>query len=173
VSRRLPTLLLTAALVVVPAVAASAAGSHGLEARTKAKARAAAHKLEHQLDSHRSVVVGGTVVSATADDPAVEGDAGSLVLTVHGGRFKALRGTDVTVTVAETARVTREGEATLADLVAGDHVVVRLTGVDLSVARQEGSWALVGTATGKRVAASPADDATETESPDATETTAG
>jgi hypothetical protein len=156
--------VLSAALVVAPAAAAFAAGTPGLDARTKAQARVAAHHLEHALNAHRSVVVGGKLVSATADDPlTTDVNEGQVVLTVHGGRFKLLRGTDVTVVVDSTAKVTRDGAATLADLVAGDHVVTRLTNVDLSVTKDaDGQWVLQGTGTAKRVAASPAADTTDT-----------
>jgi hypothetical protein len=54
---------------------------------------------------------------------AVDAAAGTVTFRVHGGKFKALRGTDLTVTLADGARVRRNGSAaTLADLVAGDHV---------------------------------------------------
>jgi hypothetical protein len=164
--------VLSAALVVAPAAAAFAAGTPGLDARTKAQARAAAHRLEHVLNAHRSVVVGGRLVSATSDDPlTTDLNEGQVVLTVHGGRFKLLRGTDVTVVVDSTAKVTRDGAATLADLVAGDHVVTRLTGVDLSATKDaNGQWVLQGTATAKRVVASPATDTTDTTSDPATPT---
>jgi hypothetical protein len=156
--------VLSAALVVAPAAAAFAVGAPGLDARTRAQARAAAHRLEHALNAHRSVVVGGKLVSASADDPlTTDVNEGQVVLTVHGGRFKLLRGTDLTVVVDSTAKVTRDGTATLADLVAGDHVVTRLTGVDLSVTKDgNGQWVLQGTATAKRVAASPAAGTTDT-----------
>jgi hypothetical protein len=155
--------LLSAALVVAPAAAAFAAGTPGLDARTKAQARAAAHHLEHALNAHRSVVVGGKLVSVTADDPlTTDVNEGQVVLTVHGGRFKLLRGTDVTVVVDSIAKVTRDGAATLADLVAGDHVVARLTGVYLKVSKDSNAkWVLEGTATAKRVAASPAADTSD------------
>jgi hypothetical protein len=162
------SLLLGVALVATPVAAALAdapAGhGHGSKAAhaAKEKATSKARRAEHALGSHRSVVVGGVLVSvAPAVAPADGSTAatpGSLVLLVHGHKFKALRGTELTVAVSPVARVTRDGAAELADLVAGDHVVVRLTGLDLSVVRgASGGWEITGTATAVRVAASPAE----------------
>jgi hypothetical protein len=57
---------------------------------------------------------------------AVDAAAGTVTFRVHGGKFKALRKTELTVTVADGARVRRNGAVvTLADLVVGDHVRVK------------------------------------------------
>ena len=167
-------LLVSTALIVAPSATAFADGTTdsatgvtksatGKVKGAAAKARAQARKLEHAINGKRSVVLGGSLVGATLDDPATtEANEGSLTLTVHGGRFKLLRGTDFVVTVDPSAKVTREGLAGLADLVAGDHVVVRLKGVDLSVTKDEaGQWVMGGTASAVRVAASPAETETE------------
>lgn len=149
---------------VKPAMTKSAeARAKSAEARAKAKAKKEARRLERALGGNkRTVVLGGTLVSVAPEDPVVEDDASSLTLTVHGGRFKLLRGTEFTVTVGEGAKVTREGLAELGDLLAGDHVVVKLRGLDLKVVKDdEGQWVMEGTAAAVRVVASPADDAGE------------
>ncbi len=76
---------------------------------------------------------------------AVDVEAGTVTFRVHGGKFKAVRGTELTVIVADGARVRRnEAAATLADLQVGDRV--RAKGV-----RQDGVW------TAKRVKAESPD----------------
>jgi hypothetical protein len=64
---------------------------------------------------------------------AVDAAAGTVTFRVHGGKFKAVRGTELTVVVADGARVRRnEAAATLADFQVGDRVRakgVRLDGV--------------------------------------------
>lgn len=65
---------------------------------------------------------------------AVDAAAGTVTFRVHGGRFKAVRGTELTVVVADSARVRRnEAAATLLDFVVGDRV--RAKGV-----RADGVW---------------------------------
>lgn len=72
---------------------------------------------------------------------AVDAEAGTVTFRVHGGKFKAVRGTELTVIVADGARVRRnEAAATLADFQVGDRV--RAKGV-----RVDGAW------TAKRVKA--------------------
>ncbi|MBA3743779.1 DUF5666 domain-containing protein [Sporichthya sp.] len=76
---------------------------------------------------------------------AVDVEAGTVTFRVHGGKFKAVRGTELTVIVADGARVRRnEAAATLADLQVGDRV--RAKGL-----RHDGVW------TAKRVKAESPD----------------
>jgi hypothetical protein len=88
---------------------------------------------------------------------AVDAEAGTVTFRVHGGKFKALRGTELTVLVADGARVRRnDAAATLADFQVGDKV--RAKGL-----RLDGVW------TAKRVKAeSPGfhDDDSGDDSPD-------
>lgn len=77
--------------------------------------------------------------------------AGTVTLTVHGGRDKALRGKPLTVKTTATTKVTRgDAVATLAAVVVGDHVNVKGT--------KAGS-AYVAT----RVSAAPAEAADDTD----------
>lgn len=145
-------------------------------AKAEAKAAKAAAKAA-KAKKNGSVVLGGSVVSVTAAVPAVAATdttaataavAGTVTFVVHGGRFKDLRGETVTASVADTAKVTRDGEAVLTDLVAGDHVNVKWKRVDFSyTAPAEGvvtsTTPTVLTGEANRVAASPADAATETD----------
>ncbi len=72
---------------------------------------------------------------------AVDPEAGSVTFRVHGGQVKSVRGTELTVVLAEDARVRRnDAAATLADFQIGDKV--RAKGV-----RAHGVW------TAKRVKA--------------------
>ncbi|WP_337059791.1 hypothetical protein [Kineococcus sp. G2] len=75
------------------------------------------------------LVVHGTV-------SAVDATAGTLTITVRGGRDKKLRGTEFTVTVAEGAKVVRDdAPAELAEITVGDRVNVKGTrGTDGPVA---------------------------------------
>ena len=66
----------------------------------------------------------GTVTS-------VDATAGTVTLVVKGGSKRQLRGTSLTVNVTDSTRIRRNGEkATLADLVAGDRVMVEGTRTD-------------------------------------------
>ena len=188
-ARTLTVSLLAAVLVAAPTTTAFAhqsthgkGGTKSAAAKAKAHGKSAAAKAARaeakaaKAKKNGSVVLGGTVVSVTAAVPAVaatdttaavEALAGTVTFVVHGGRFKDLRGETVTASVADTAKVTRDGDAVLTDLVAGDHVVVKWKRVDFSyTAPAEGVVTattpalLTGDAT--RVAASPADE-TETE----------
>lgn len=75
-----------------------------------------------------------------------------LVVAVRAGKPRSVRGTEVTVEVADEARIRREGPAELADLVEGDKVVVRGRRVD-------------GAYVASRVNARPAGDAEPSPSP--------
>jgi hypothetical protein len=76
--------------------------------------------------AHVKFNLGGRVTAVAAD---------SVTFKVHGGKFKALRGTDLTVAVADGARVRRNGVAvTPADLVVGDHVRAK------GVRGADGTW---------------------------------
>ena len=167
-------LLTAAALVLAPAAAAVAADSPGtgtgVSKSQLAKARAEARKLERQAKAKGRVVLGGTVKAVTAAvapvaaadlAPAVEGAAATLTLTVHGGRYKELRGTDVTVSVLPDAKVTRDGVVDLSAVLVGDHVVVKSRDFDFVVDRTAAVPTVTVTATVGRVVAN-ARDAVET-----------
>jgi hypothetical protein len=163
--------LATAALALAPAAAAVAedapAVNTGVTKSQLAKVRAAARKLERQADARGRVVLGGTVkavalavapVAATETTAAVEGSAATLTFTVHGGRYKELRGTDVTVTVLPDAKVTRDGVVDLSAVLVGDHVVVKSRDFDFAVDRTTAVPSVTVTATVGRVVASPKDE---------------
>ncbi|HVE27754.1 MAG TPA: hypothetical protein VNC22_20250 [Sporichthya sp.] len=62
---------------------------------------------------------------------AVDAVAGTATFRVHGGKFKALRGTELTVVLADGARVRRnDAAATLADFQVGDKVRAKGLRVD-------------------------------------------
>lgn len=156
------SLLIAATLVVAPVTAALADGTTdtrpGVSRSELAKAKAQARQLERAANAHRSFVLGGRATAAPVvvvdADPAT---VSTLTLLVHGGRYKALRGQTVTVSVADDAKVTRDGVVTLADVLAGDHVVVKARGVDVRPVL-DAAGAVTGftvTATFTRVAASP------------------
>jgi hypothetical protein len=175
-------LLVAAALVLAPAAAALAADTPAAGSGTGAtksqlaKARAEARKLERQAKAKGRVVLGGTVkavtsavapVAATDIAPAVVGAEATLTFTVHGGRYKDLRGTDVTVTVLADAKVTRDGVVDLSAVLVGDHVVVKSRDFDFVVDRTTVVPSVTVTATVGRVVAN-ARDAVETETVPAT-----
>jgi len=173
-------LLVAAALVLAPAAAALAADTPaagtGATKSQLAKARAEARKLERQAKAKGRVVLGGTVkavtaavapVAATDVAPAVEGTEATLTFTVHGGRYKDLRGTDVTVTVLADAKVTRDGVVDLSAVLVGDHVVVKSRDFDFVLDRTTVVPSVTVTATVGRVVAN-ARDAVETETVPAT-----
>ncbi|WP_432492640.1 hypothetical protein [Kineococcus auxinigenes] len=67
------------------------------------------------------LVVNGTV-------SAVDAAAGTLTVTVRGGRDKSLRGKELVVAVAESAKIVRDDAAVeLAEIAVGDHVSVKGT----------------------------------------------
>jgi hypothetical protein len=168
-------LLVTAALALAPAAAAVAddggSTSTGVSKSQLAKARAEARRLEKQAKAKGRVVLGGTVKAVTAavapvagtdTTPAVEGAEATLTFTVHGGRYKDLRGTDVTVTVLADAKVTRDGVVDLSAVLVGDHVVVKSRDFDFVVDRTTLVPTVTVTATVHRVVAN-ARDAVEEE----------
>ena len=173
-------LLAAAALVLAPAAGALAADTPAGTGVTKsqvAKARAEARKLEKQAKAKGRVVLNGTVkavtaavapVAATDTAAAVVGADATLTLTVHGGRYKALRGTDVTVTVRADAKVTRDGVVDLSAVLVGDHVVVKSRDFDFVVDTTTLVPTVTVTATVGRVVAN-ARDAVETETETETE----
>jgi hypothetical protein len=141
-------LLVVAALALAPAAAAVAddggSTSTGVSKSQLAKARAEARKLERQAKAKGKVVLGGKVtavtpavapVAATDTTAAVVAAEATLTFTVHGGRYKDLRGTDVTVTVLADAKVTRDGVVDLSAVLVGDHVVVKSRDFDFVVDR--------------------------------------
>ena len=133
---------------VAPAVAGTAGHpGTGVDKVEVAKARATARTIEGKAHGHHNFVLGGTV---TAVDPA----AGTLSFTVHGGRYKALRKTVVTVTVDPAAKVTRDGLVTLVQVMVGDHVVVKSRSFQISGTKHA---ELLVSATVHRVAASAPD----------------
>jgi hypothetical protein len=163
-------LLVTAALALAPAAVAVAddggSTSTGVTKSQLAKARAEARKLERQAKAKGRVVLGGTVksvtaavapVAATDTSPAVAGADATLTFTVHGGRYKDLRGTDVTVTVLADAKVTRDGVVDLSAVLVGDHVVVKSRDFDFVVDRSTLVPTVTVTATVNRVVANARD----------------
>ena len=158
-----------AALVLAPVSAAVADGSTtapGVAKSEAAKAKAAARKLERAAKSRGAVVLGGTVTAVTPGADATQ--PGSLTFTVHGGRYKVLRGTSLTVAVAPTAKVTRDGVVTLAEVLPGDHVVVKSWRYDFVVTTVPGvdgtaAPTVTVTMTAHRVAASAPETETETD----------
>jgi len=127
----------------------------------EAKARAKARKLERTATARGALVLGGRVV-------AVDAATGSLTFTVHGGRYKVLRGTDVTALVSPEAKVTRDGVVTLAEVQVGDHVVVKAWRFDFTLAEVPGADATAAptvtvTMKAHRVGASPAETEAEVE----------
>jgi archaellum component FlaG (FlaF/FlaG flagellin family) len=163
--RSAATSLLAAAVLVATPVAGALAEDApqvrpGVTKAEQAKAKAVARKLERKADKVKKFVLGGTV-------KAVDAAASTLTFTVHGGRYKALRKTDVTVTVALDAKVTRDGVVTLAEVLPGDHVVVKASSVDFG---SEPGVLVMTVAPVHRVAASPAEADDEVEAPETTTT---
>jgi hypothetical protein len=138
-----------------PGVAKSEVTKPGVPRSEVAKARAKARKLERSAKSRGALVLAGTVT-------AVDAAAGTLSFTVHGGRYKVLRKQSLTVGVAPDAKVTRHGEVTLAEVLAGDHVVVKAWRFDFTLAEptaEEAGATVTVTMKAHRVAASPRDAA--------------
>lgn len=98
------------ALIVtgVGAAPAFAKGDHG-----------AKHAAKHAKHHHRKFVVVGSVTAVGAS---------SITVMVHGGNQRALAGHDKVVNVAANASIRRnDAGATLADVKAGDHVMLQGT----------------------------------------------
>jgi hypothetical protein len=109
-------LALTLSLPAAPALAANAGRLGGPSHSTTGQNRA-----DHTKHARTKFVAAGRLVSV---DPA----AGTLTLTVRGGRDKALRGHLLTVTVTSRTTVRRNDDAAdLGDLLPGDHVNVKGT----------------------------------------------
>jgi hypothetical protein len=113
-------LALAVAVPVSPVVAGAASAATTSHARLAPHGSddGAGHSANHKSGkkAHTKFNLGGRIT-------AVDAAAGSVTFRVHGGKFKALRGTELTVTAADGARIRRNGGAvTLADLVVGDHV---------------------------------------------------
>jgi hypothetical protein len=98
-------------LVPAAGIASATEPNHGTTTSTAAKAK-----------HHHKVVLQGTV---TAVAPT------SITITVHGGRWKALRGTSVVFVVTTTTKVTRnDADSTIASVKVGDHANIKGTKVD-------------------------------------------
>jgi hypothetical protein len=155
-------LLTAAALVLTPMAGAVAEDSTttapGVTKSEVAKAKAKARKLERSTKTRGALVLGGTVT-------AVDAAAGTLSFTVHGGRYKVLRKQTLTVDVAPDAKVTRDGVVTLAEVLAGDHVVVKAWRFDFTLAEpapEDTTATVTVTLKAHRVAASAPDAAEDT-----------
>lgn len=159
------SLFVAAGLLLAPvnvAVADTATGTHpGVTKSALAKAKSDARRLDRLAHGKKNFVLGGRVVSVAGDQ---------LAFTAHGGRYKALRGTVVTVTVAPDAKITREGAVDgvpvlLSAVLVGDHVVVKSREFAFSVVTAAAdpltptvlTTTVTVTATVTRVAASPTD----------------
>ena len=134
------------ALTAGGSAAALAASTDGHARGTTVSAAAKGQGKSQGKGKRTKVAVnfGGTVRS-------VDAAAGTLTVTVKGGRDKAVRGTDVTVTVPAAATVRREATdgtetaISLADVVAGER------------ARVKGVRAADGTVTATRVSVEAAE----------------
>ena len=159
------SLFVAAGLILAPvnvALADTATATHpGVTQSALAKAKSDARRLGRLAHGKKNFVLGGRVVSVAGDQ---------LAFTAHGGRYKALRGTVVTVTVAPDAKITREGAVEgvpvlLAAVLVGDHVVVKsrtftfsvLTAAADPLAPTVLTTTVTVAATVHRVAASPTD----------------
>ena len=113
-------LALPAAPVVTTAASADTASvaqvaKHGDDGGNKGKSDKAKNKQKGKKDRAK-FNLGGRL---TAVDP----EAGTVTFLVHGGQVKSKRGTELTVVVADGARVRRnDAAATLADFQVGDKV---------------------------------------------------
>ena len=111
-------LVLGLAVPCAGSAAAAVGPSHAAAAGPSTDRANVAPKVVRKPRTAIDVRVGGTVT-------AVDAAAGTLTLTVQGGRDKALRATSLTATLAQDARVQRGGRAaTLADVLVGDRVQV-------------------------------------------------
>jgi hypothetical protein len=97
---------------------------HGSEHKAAGQAKANEHKAAAHARRDAKKALKDARFTATGTLVSVDGD--TLTVSVQGGNRKALKGTDATFTVAEGAKINRDdAPATLADLVPGDHVMVK------------------------------------------------
>ena len=148
-------LALTLSIPAAPALAASGHGHHAPAVSKEGHAKPG-------KGVRTRFTLGGRLVSAD--------DAGSTVtVRVQGGKDKALRRQQVTVTVSSTAVVRRNGAVVaLTDLVAGDHVRVSglRTGTTYAASRVVAEGVAVPTPTDSPTPApAPTPTGTGTESP--------
>ena len=177
-SRRVALLLSAAALLVAgiagPAMAGGAkdtsreervahAKDHGKkqEAKPKEHGKSAAARAR----KNARVVAVGTVTAV---------DTESLTVAVKGGNAKLLRGTQAQFAVADGAKINRnDAAATLADVVVGDHVMVKAArtadGLVAHKVNASGAEAEDGVPT-EDTSESPTEDTTETPTEGTTET---
>lgn len=110
----------SATLALAVALVLPVAG--GTVASAATLTHSAAGKSDHGKkvkEKARTVVYAGTVT-------AVDVQAATLTLTVHGGRDKKVRNTSLTLTVPDSVKVIRNGQnATLAAIQTGDRVNVQ------------------------------------------------
>ena len=126
--RRFVVGLAVGVIALTPSAAIAAKGGNkthtahtnrGAEHKAAAKAKSAERKAAAHARRDARFTATGTLVSVSGD---------TLTVAVEGGNRKALKGTDAVFTVAEGAHINRDdAPATLADLVAGDHVAVKGT----------------------------------------------
>jgi hypothetical protein len=110
---------------VVATAASAAPASHSVAAPHGSGDHGKAGKSHGKKDqAQRKFNLGGRLT-------AVDAAAGTATFRVHGGKFKALRGTELTVVLGDGARVWRnDAPATLADFQVGDKVRAKGLRVD-------------------------------------------
>ncbi|MEP7054441.1 MAG: hypothetical protein ABI912_04265 [Actinomycetota bacterium] len=119
------TALAVSFLLPAAAVANATEPNHGTTTSTAAKAKTnhgETKSAEAKHKRHHKLVLAGTV---TAVSPT------SITFTVHGGRYKALRGTSVSAVVTATTKVSRnDADSAIASVKVGDHVNVKTIKTD-------------------------------------------
>jgi hypothetical protein len=126
--RRIIVGLAVGALALAPSAAIAAKGGHKTTAHAQHKAAGKAKAAERKAAAHarRDAAHARRDARFTATGTLVSVSGDTVTVTVEGGNRKALKGTDAVFTVAEGAHINRDdAPATLADLVAGDHVAVK------------------------------------------------
>ncbi len=94
----------------------SQVAKHGDDGANKGKKKQKGKKAKKAKKVNAKFNLGGLLT-------AVDAEAGTVTFRVHGGKIKSVRGTELTVVVAEDARVRRnDAAATLADFQVGDKV---------------------------------------------------
>lgn len=120
-------LALAVAMPVAPVVATAASAapaSHSVAAPHGGDHGKAGKSHGKKDQAQRKFNLGGRLT-------AVDAAAGTATFRVHGGKFKALRGTELTVVLGDGARVWRNDvAATLADFQVGDQVRAKGLRVD-------------------------------------------